>query len=160
MANTVRINHKISSLLKKNNLTISSAESCTGGLLASRLTNIAGSSSYFKTGFITYNIESKLKYLKIDKNTISSYGSVSKECAKEMADNVKSLTNSEIGIATTGILGPKTMENRSKGEVYIALSLPNKSTVKKLRLNGSRITIKKEAVTQALQLLYQELCQL
>ncbi|MDP8217036.1 MAG: CinA family protein [Candidatus Kaelpia imicola] len=160
MSNTARISYKISSLLKKHNLTISSAESCTGGLLASSLTDIAGSSSYFKTGFIAYNRESKLKYLKIDKDTINNYGTISKECAKEMANNIRSLTDSEIGISTTGILGPQTIENKLKGEIYIAISLSSKSIVKKLRLKGNRAKIKKEAVTQALKMLYQQLCRL
>ncbi len=160
MHSTTRLNYKILSLLKKHNLTISSAESCTGGLLASKLTDIPGSSNYFKTGFITYNEKSKLKHLKIDRNILSKYGTVSKENAKEMADNIRILTSSDIGIATTGILGPQTIEDRPKGEIYIAISLSNKSTVKRLRLKGSRAIIKKEAVAQALQLLYQQLCRL
>lgn len=158
MVNNFRTARKVSSLLRKHNLTISSAESCTGGLLASRLTDIPGSSSYFKTGFITYSRESKLKNLKIDKNIINNYGTISKECAKEMASRVRFLTASDIGISTTGNLGPQTIEGRPKGEVYIAISLLGKTIVKRLLLDGTRAKVKKEATDQALKLLYKQLC--
>jgi PncC family amidohydrolase len=158
MFNTLKTVYKISRLLRKHNLTISTAESCTGGLLASRLTDISGSSSYFKTGFITYNEASKLTHLGIDQDIIEKYGTVSKECAKDMAERVRSLTASDIGLATTGNLGPETIEGKPKGQIYMAISLPEKTLLKQLNLKGPRVKVKIKAVEVILKLLYKQLC--
>ena len=87
-------------------LTISVAESCTGGLLASNLTKLANSSKYFQMGLITYSNEAKTKILKVDRNIIKKYGAVSKECCEEMVKNLYKISKSKINVSITGIAGP------------------------------------------------------
>jgi len=150
---------KLAKILTAKKLTISTAESCTGGLLASRLTDISGSSGYFLGGFITYSPKTKEKSLKISRKLIVKYGTVSKECAKEMAKNVKMLTDSDISLSTTGITGPLAIENKKIGEVYIGLAADKKTIVKKYNFSGTRRQIKHKAVSSALELLEEYLCQ-
>ncbi|MGB4372554.1 MAG: nicotinamide-nucleotide amidohydrolase family protein, partial [Halanaerobiales bacterium] len=92
--------------LKKKNLSISVAESCTGGLLGSRITDVPGSSAYFMGGMIVYSNEAKIKQLQVAKDTIRKYGAVSEETAREMAKNIRELFQTDLGIAITGIAGP------------------------------------------------------
>jgi len=150
---------KLANILIARKLTLSTAESCTGGLLASRLTDIPGSSGYFLGGFITYGKKTKEKLLKIDRALIEKYGTVSRECAEEMAKNVKILTGSDISLSTTGITGPLAIENKKIGEVYVGLAANKKTVVKKYNFSGSRKQIKHKAAFSALKLLEEHLCQ-
>ncbi|WP_440697494.1 CinA family protein [Candidatus Pelagibacter sp. HIMB1709] len=113
---------KLHKKLIDKRLTISVAESCTGGLLASNLTKLANSSKYFQMGLITYSNEAKTKILKVDRNTIKKYGAVSKECCKEMVKNLSKISKSKINVSITGIAGPGGGSKlKPVGLVYIGI---------------------------------------
>ncbi|MDD5495719.1 MAG: nicotinamide-nucleotide amidohydrolase family protein [Candidatus Omnitrophica bacterium] len=143
-------------VLKKRGKTIAVAESCTGGLISSRITDVRGSSKYFLDGVIAYSDISKENLLGVSRGTLKYYGSVSKQVALEMAKGVKHFSCADIGLAVTGIAGP-TGGTRAKpvGLVYIALVTDRKSLVKEFRFKGSRQMIKFQASQVALDLLRQ-----
>ncbi|OOB77599.1 MAG: competence/damage-inducible protein A [Epulopiscium sp. Nuni2H_MBin003] len=138
-------------LLEKS-LTISTAESCTGGLLASRLINNNGASNIFNEGFITYSNQSKINILGVKKETLDSFGAVSYEVANEMALGVMKKTGADIGISITGIAGP-TGETAEKpvGLIYIGIATKHKCVSIKVNLYGTRNEIRKLATAYALQ---------
>jgi nicotinamide-nucleotide amidase len=108
-------------LLIERDMKISTAESCTGGLIANTLTNISGSSAYFERGIVCYTNASKVEILRVDEDTIAEHGAVSMEVAMQMADGVKSTSGSDIGIAVTGIMGPTgATTDKLVGLVYIS----------------------------------------
>ena len=116
---TIQSIHK--KLIKKK-LTISVAESCTGGLLAYNLTKLANSSKYFEMGLTTYSNKSKIKVLKVGKNIIQKYGAVSKECCKSMVENLSKISKSKINVSITGIAGPGgSTKDKPVGLVYIGV---------------------------------------
>ena len=116
---TIHLLHK--KLIQKK-LTISVAESCTGGLLAYNLTKLANSSKYFKMGLTTYSNEAKIKILKVNKNIIKKYGAVSTECCKAMVKNLSKISKSKINISITGIAGPGGVSKKKPvGLVYIGI---------------------------------------
>lgn len=119
-------------LLKENGKTISTAESCTGGLLGKRITDISGASSVFGTGVITYANSAKEKLLNVSHESLEAYGAVSEQVAKQMAENVRLLGESDLGIGITGVAGPAHSEAKPVGLIYIALSDGNKTIVHKL----------------------------
>ena len=123
---------KISNLLKEKNLTIATAESCTGGLISHSITNISGSSDYFDRGIVSYSNNAKVELLDVSEELLEKYGAVSEQVAKAMAEGVRNKSNVDIGIATTGIAGPTggTIE-KPVGLVYIAVSTADESIVKK-----------------------------
>ncbi len=145
---------RISKLLNQKHKTISIAESCTGGLLCHRITNIPGSSEYFKLGVIPYANEEKIKVLNIPKKLLETKGAVSPEVAKLMAQNIRRIAKTDFGIGITGIAGPagKTPQ-KPLGLVYIAFASARKRTVKKFNFKGSRLSIKTQATEAALKLL-------
>ena len=113
---------KLHKKLIDKKLTISVAESCTGGLLANNLTKLANSSKYFQMGLITYSNEAKIKILKVNKNIIKKYGSVSKECCEEMVKNLSKISKSKINVSITGIAGPGGGSKlKPVGLVYIGI---------------------------------------
>ena len=116
---TIQLLHK--KLIKKK-LTISVAESCTGGLLAYNLTKLENSSKYFQMGLTTYSNQSKIKILKVNKNIIKKYGAVSKECCKTMVQNLSKISKSKINVSITGIAGPGGgSKDKPIGLVYIGI---------------------------------------
>ena len=142
------------SILLKHRKTIAVAESCTGGLISHTLTNISGSSSYFKLGLVVYSNESKSKILNIPHKQISRFGAVSKEVAFLMANNVRKLAKTDIGIATTGIAGPTgATKKKPIGTVYIAISHKHSTKVKKILFRGSRTQIKNKTKDRALSII-------
>lgn len=145
--------HKLHELLKGRGLTLSVAESCTGGLLSHYLTALPGSSKFFEMGFVTYSIESKKRILCVSSETISNYGVISEETAREMAQRARALTKTDYSISTTGNLGPDVIESKERGLVYIAVSREGEVFSKELRLKGDRETNKKEAVFLVLRFL-------
>ena len=120
---SIKLLHK--KLIKKK-LTISVAESCTGGLLAHNLTKLANSSKYFQMGLITYSNPSKIKILKVNKNIIKKYGSVSKQCCKVMVKNLSKISKSRLNVSITGIAGPGGgSKQKPVGLVYIGIKKRN-----------------------------------
>lgn len=151
----------ISNLLKKNHITIATAESCTGGLIAHTLTNISGSSEYFDRGYVTYSNIAKIDTLDVAKTLLDKNGAVSKEVAEAMANGIRTKSNVDIGISTTGIAGPTggTIE-KPVGLVYIAISSNEKTIVKKYKFSGDRLQNKENTCNAALQMLYDVIKQL
>lgn len=127
---------RLAKILKEKNLKIASAESCTGGLLASRLTDIDGSSAYLDESHITYANFAKHKYLGVSEGILENFGAVSKECACAMAEGLQKLSNCDIAVCTTGIAGPKGgSKEKPVGLIYISVRYKDITSVKKVTLN-------------------------
>ena len=141
--------------LKTKKLKISVAESCTGGLLASKITSISGASKVFNLGLITYSNQAKIKILKINKNIIRKYGAVSYQCCFAMVNNLSKISKANINISITGIAGPNGgTKKKPIGLVYIGLTNGNKIVVKKylFKKNG-RSYIQRNTVRKSLKLI-------
>ena len=139
--------------LTDRNLTITCAESCTGGLLSGRIINVPGVSDVYKAGFITYSNKAKHKLLGVKKSTLKKFGAVSKQTAREMAAGAAKAAKADVAVAVTGIAGPDggTLE-KPVGLVYIGCSVNGKVTVKKCQFSGNRSQIRESAVVAALKL--------
>ena len=146
---------KIVKLLTIKKLTLSFAESCTGGLLASTITSISGSSKVFNMGMVTYSNNAKIRLLKVPKKTITRYGAVSYETCMSMVKNLSKVSKSDISISITGIAGPNGgTKEKPVGLVYIGLKKGKKIIVKKnLFRNKKRISIQKGTVKEALKMI-------
>ena len=141
-------------LLKKHELTVTTAESCTGGLLAARLVNVPGVSDVFREGFITYANRSKRKILDVSKSTLKKYGAVSEQTAKEMATGGVFATDADVCVAITGLAGPDGgTEEKPVGLVYIACYLREKVRVERYQFKGNSNKIREQSVVKALDLL-------
>ena len=148
-----KLEQVIGKLLLKKKKTLSIAESCTGGLLADRITDIPGSTKYFQIGVVAYSNESKNKVLNIPIETIKEHGAVSRQVASLMAKNVRLLGRSDIGIGISGIAGPTGgTKKKPVGLVYISLSTKDKTLCKEFRFLGQRNIIKFKATQAALNL--------
>ena len=136
-------------LLKERELSISLAESCTGGNISNLLTNISGSSDYFERGVVSYSNGSKVEMLQVDEDTIQKYGAVSPEVAQQMSKGIKSISCTDLGLSITGILGPTgATEGKPIGLVYVSLC-DNKSCIVKKFLFGEDRLLNKQRATQA-----------
>ena len=146
---------KIVKLLTKKKLTVSFAESCTGGLLASSITSISGSSKVFNMGLVTYSNNAKVKLLKVPKKTITKYGAVSYETCLSMVKNLSKISNSNISISITGVAGPNGgTKEKPVGLVYIGLKKGRKIIIRKnLFQNKKRILIQKKTVNETLKII-------
>lgn len=140
-------------LLKKHELTVTTAESCTGGLISGRLVNVSGASEVFREGFVTYSNKAKRKLLNVNKSTLKKYGAVSKQTAKEMATGGVFATDADVCIAVTGIAGPNVEGEKPVGLVYIACYLKDKVKVEEYHFKGNREKIREQSVVKALDLL-------
>lgn len=146
--------NKISFQLKKQHLTVATAESCTGGLIAHTLTNISGSSDYFDRGVVSYSNESKMELLGVPEDLLKKYGVVSEQVARAMAEEMRIKSKVDIGIATTGIAGPTGGTNEKPvGLVYIAISTQKNTDVKKFLFSGDRLQNKESTCNAALTML-------
>ena len=153
-AGETAIEEKAVELLKKNGLTVSTAESCTGGLLAGQMINVPGASDVIKVGFVTYSNKAKRKYLGVKRSTLDKFGAVSKECAKEMVKGLLEETGADAGLATTGIAGPDGgTDEKPVGLVYIGCDVCGSVKVIERRFDGTRQEIRQKTVTEALNLL-------
>ena len=150
-----KLSQKIVKLLSKKRLKISFAESCTGGLLASSITSISGSSKVFTFGLVAYSNQAKINILKVPKNIIIKHGAVSYETCLSMVKNINKISKANISVSLTGIAGPKGgTKKKPVGLVYIGIKKGNKTSVKKyLFKNKKRITIQRTAVNKALNLI-------
>ena len=146
-------------MLTEQNKTLALAESCTGGFIANRITNISGASAVFLAGLVTYSNEAKEKFLGVRKETLETHGAVSEETAREMAEGARAQTGADFAISVTGIAGPTGgTEEKPVGAVFIGLARPTGETiVKKYRNNYDRETFKFTTSQQALDLLRREL---
>ena len=146
---------KLVRLLTKKKLTVSFAESCTGGLLASSITSISGSSKVFNMGLVTYSNNAKVKLLKVPKKTITKYGAVSYETCISMVKNLSKISKSNMSISITGVAGPNGgTKEKPVGLVYIGLKKGSKIIIKKnIFKSKKRISIQKTTVQQALKMI-------
>lgn len=135
------------------NFTIACAESCTGGLLMSRLTDFAGASAHVKGGVVTYNNDIKNKILHVKAETLEQFGAVSSQTALEMAINVREIFSATIGLSTTGVAGPDKSEGKEVGLVYVAIVGEDFSEVKEYHFSGFRTEIKAQVADAAFELM-------
>ncbi len=143
-------------LLIANKLTVSTVESCTGGMLAARLINVSGVSDVYKSGYITYSNKAKRRILGIKKGLLEKKGAVSEEVAKEMAKGAAAISRAEVAVSITGIAGPGGgTEEKPVGLVYIACSVCGKIKVRRYNFRGNRAKIRETAVSSALILMRQ-----
>ncbi len=152
MSKIIRNVHK---LFVKKGLTLSVAESCTGGLISHYMTLLPGSSAFFQAGVVTYSNASKSIILGLASGTIETYGIISDAAAREMAEKTRALLKTDYALATTGNLGPDVLEGKTRGLVYIAVSMPAKTVTKELRLTGDRTSNKEQAALEAVRFLYE-----
>ncbi len=146
---------ELGQILKDKKLTISTAESCTGGLVSSRLTDISGSSEYVKLNFVTYANEAKNSVLGVSWDILNNFGAVSEQCAKAMADGLQKATGCDVALCTTGIAGPTGgTSDKPVGLMYTSVKYNDIVTVKEIRLPEStpRIEMKQKFADEALKL--------
>ncbi|MBM3248292.1 MAG: CinA family protein [Candidatus Omnitrophica bacterium] len=152
--NMKSLEQNVAQLLTKQKKTVSIAESCSGGLVANRLTNIPGSSKYFKAAIVAYSNEIKINQLKIPARVIAQNGAVSEKVALLMAKNIRKIAKTDIGLGITGIAGPAgATKTKPVGLVYTALAAKNYRVCKKFRFKGNRLSIKRKSSSAALKLL-------
>jgi PncC family amidohydrolase len=146
--------NKVSDELRKQHLTIATAESCTGGLLAHLLTNISGSSDYFERGVVSYSNVSKIEMLNVPQNLLKKYGAVSEQVAAAMAEGIRARASVDVGVSTTGIAGPTGgTKDKPVGLVYVGISTRKSLVTKRFLFPGDRLQNKEQACDAALSLL-------
>jgi nicotinamide-nucleotide amidase len=142
--------------LTDKHLSIATAESCTGGLLGHVLTSISGSSAYYDRGIISYTNQAKQDLLDVSEELLIKYGAVSEQVARAMAEGVRKLANTTIGVSTTGIAGPTGgTKDKPVGLVYIGLSTEKKTVVNRFVFDGNRLENKESTCVEALKLVQQ-----
>ena len=148
------LEQQVIAALKSRGLTLSTAESCTGGLTAKRLTDVPGASAVFLGGVVSYTNSVKERVLSVPHDTLEEYGAVSEPVARAMAEGVRHLTCADIGLSVTGVAGPdKDDRGHDIGTVYIALSAKNETTVQLLHLSGDRSAIRAAAADEMFRML-------
>ncbi len=150
---------KLVEKLNEKNMTIATAESCTGGMIGGCITSVSGASNVYNEGYITYSNEAKEKNLGVSHITLEMYGAVSENTAREMADGVRRKANADIGIAVTGIAGPGGgTEEKPVGLVYIGVATQKSVEAHKFIFSGDREEVRKSTVENAVRLAY-EVCE-
>lgn len=150
----VTLEETIIELLKEQKMTLTTVESCTGGLLSACLTDVPGASEVFKQGFVTYSNRAKRKFIGVKKMTLKKYTAVSEQTAWEMARGGSILTDSDVCISVTGYAGPGGGEDgQPVGLVYIGCNVKNNIEVEEYHFSGDRRTVREQAVVAALTLL-------
>jgi nicotinamide-nucleotide amidase len=158
MAQIENLAVEVGNLLKKHNYTFCAAESCTGGLLLSTLTDIAGSSAYILGGVVTYSYEAKQQLVNVQATTLIQHGAVSEQTAHEMALGVRALFKADVGVSITGIAGPGGgMPEKPVGLVYIGVATAHTIQIRKYIWSGSRVENKQHSVVQAMRLVVEVL---
>ncbi|MBR6477279.1 MAG: competence/damage-inducible protein A [Lachnospiraceae bacterium] len=149
----VTLEKALAELLESAGMTISCAESCTGGLISATLINVPGISELYKAGFVTYSNKAKRRLLGVKKGTLQKYGAVSSQTAQEMVKGLLAETKTDVGIAATGIAGPDGgTKEKPVGLVYLSCNVKGKITVKECHFKGTREKIRRASVTAALML--------
>ena len=147
------IQSRLGKMFKQKKLTLSAVESCTGGLISKMITEVPGSSLYYKGGLTAYSNEIKLNVLGVQKKTLASFGDVSTECALEMALRAKKIFKTDFSVSTTGIAGPSGASAKKPiGLVYFGLAAPKETKTYKRIFKGDRKHIQKQAANFALNL--------
>lgn len=150
----VTLEKAVVDLLLANHLTVSCAESCTGGMLSARLINVPGVSDAYKAGFVTYSNKAKRTHLGVKKSTLQKHGAVSKQTAEQMVKGAALNAKADVAVAITGIAGPDGgTKEKPVGLVYIACSVKGNVTVKEYHFNGNRMKIREATVVSALMLM-------
>lgn len=139
-------------ILKEKGLILTTAESCTGGMVSSLIVNISGASNVFKQGFVTYCDEAKEELLDVSHETMIKYKAVSKEVAKEMAIGACNKARADVAVSVTGVAGPSMEDGKPVGLVYIACHYKSETTVKEFNFSGDRKSIREQAAFNALKL--------
>ncbi len=149
------LNKKIVSLLYRKKMKIAVAESCTGGMLASNITSVSGSSKVFTMGLVAYSNQAKTYLLKVPNKIINKYGSVSVQCCLAMVNNLSKISKSKVCVSITGIAGPKGgSRQKPVGLVYIGIRIGKKVVINKCNFKKrGRIFIQKETVKKSLNIL-------
>lgn len=143
---------RLVNLLMKRKLIISTAESCTGGLVAAQMINVAGSSAIYKEGFITYANEAKMKYLGVREETLKKFGAVSRETVTEMAEGCAKRTGADVSVVTSGVAGPGGgTADKPVGLVWFACFYRGKTEVRKEIFPGDRQAVRKAAADYAIK---------
>ncbi len=143
----------VATLLKRYHKTIAVAESCTGGLVSDKLTNMPGISEFFLEGVVAYSNKAKVEILGVPKSLIGKYGAVSPQVARAMAEGIKKMASTDIAVGITGIAGPAgATKEKPVGLVYIAVIVDDVAEVKECRFRGSRIDIKNFSANTALNM--------
>lgn len=151
---TLRHAERAVKLLNENKMTVSSAESCTGGLLSAYITSVAGASAVFELGVVSYSVRIKHEVLGVSEKTLEAFGAVSRETAREMAEGVRKKASSDIGLSVTGVAGPDPSEGHEPGLVYIAATSSAGTEVKELHIvYESRSQVRETAVSELFSLL-------
>lgn len=140
--------------LKAKNLTVSTAESCTGGLVAGSITSVSGVSQIFELGITSYSCRIKNQILGVEKETLDTKGAISEETALQMAENVRRIAGSDLGVSVTGVAGPDSSEGHPVGYIFIGISGEKGSKVKLLNLeNNGRDAVREAAVYNVFELI-------
>jgi nicotinamide-nucleotide amidase len=152
------IEFQIGKLLTDKQLTLATAESFTGGKIAENITAVPGASKYFKGSVVSYATEMKVKLLNVPEELIQKHSVVSEEVAMAMAENVKSIMNTDFSIATTGNAGPtKGDSNVDVGTVFIAISTPEHTFAQQFNMGNLRERVVEKSVNKAFELLFKEI---
>ena len=149
---------KIVRFLNEHNMTITTVESCTGGLIAARLVNVSGASNVFSEGYVTYSENAKAKMVGVNPETIEKYNVVSEEVAYEMASGGAKTANADVAVSVTGVAGPLGgTKEIPVGTVRIGVYYKNKVTTGKFLFNGDRLQVRNQAVDKALEMVWNEI---
>lgn len=152
------VEEKIVTALLEKKYTITTAESCTGGLLAGRILNVSGASGVYNEGHITYSNDAKERLLGVSHQTLQKYGAVSEQTAKEMAEGAAKAAKADVGLSTTGIAGPGGgTPTKPVGLIYVGCYIAGEIFVKECRFQGNREENRNAAVETALELLWKKL---
>jgi len=156
VSDSTHINKKLITILKKFNLSISTAESCTGGLISKKITDIDGSSAVFWGSFITYSEDAKVKLLSVNKDLLKSYGAVSKEVVESMASGAILRSGTFCSLSVSGIAGPGGgSKEKPVGTVWICAALnPDIRKTQKFSFSGNREEVREKAAESALLMVY------
>lgn len=150
--NSLECEEELVNILKRADMTVSVAESCTGGMIASKIVNIPGTSGVFNESYVTYSNEAKHRLLNVKNETLEKYGAVSEQTAKEMAEGCMKASGADVGIATTGIAGPDGgTEEKPVGLVYIGCAVGDKVCVEKNIFSGDRMQVRQQAAEKSIK---------
>lgn len=146
---------KIAARLTAKDLRLSIAESCTGGFISNAVTNLPGSSNFYEMSVVSYSARAKMSVLGISSSLLNEHGTVSEETAVAMAEKVRELGGSQVGLSITGVAGPEKVEDKEVGLVYMAVALESRTKSGSIKLAGDREAIKRAASLEALRFLDQ-----